>query len=64
MTALEREIDAKLTQVTEYLLGERPAHRYEDYLAAHARLNVLRELKDFIAERKRSGAPGDIDEDD
>lgn len=65
MTALEREIDAKLQQMIEIVTGPRPAARYEDYLVAHARMSVLRELKDFIADRKaRSETPGDIDDDE
>lgn len=64
-TALEREIDTKIDQMIEILTGPRPAGRYEEYLAAHARLVVLRELKSFIAERKaRDATPGDIDDDD
>lgn len=65
MTLLEREIEEKLRQATDMMLGARPAERFEDYLALHARLQVLRELKDFITERnKRAETSGDIDDDE
>lgn len=65
MRAITREIDAKLEALTTVILSGQLTD-YSAYREAVGRINVLRELKQFIKERNESLANGEIldDEDD
>lgn len=65
MTVLEREIQRMREAARDLLLGPTPFPDHPSYLAIYARHQVLSELEDFIAERKkRAEATGDDDDNE